>query len=102
MSNPTRVAAQKSNGSDSSQIIFVKNLPFKITGEDLYDIFTRYGSILQIRLGTAKEKKGTAFIVYKSVVEAKKAYEELNGFNVAGKYLICYFFKPKKIEQTLS
>lgn len=99
MNTSIRSGVQKQSSSDSSPIIFVKNLPFKITGEDLYDIFTRYGSVVQIRLGTAKEKKGTAFIVYKSIVEAKKAVEELNGFNVAGKYLICYFFKPKRIEQ---
>ena len=32
-----------------NRIIFVRNLPFKITAEELYDIFGKYGSIRQIR-----------------------------------------------------
>ena len=33
-----------------NRILYVKNLPFKITGEELYDLFGRYGAIRQIRL----------------------------------------------------
>jgi len=28
----------------------VKNLPYKITAEDMYDIFGKYGAIRQIRV----------------------------------------------------
>ena len=33
-----------------SRILYVKHLPFKITTEELYDLFGRYGAIRQIRL----------------------------------------------------
>ena len=33
-----------------NRIIFVRNLPFKITAEEMYDIFGKYGAIRQIRL----------------------------------------------------
>ena len=32
-----------------NRILFVRNLPFKITSEELYDLFGRYGAIRQIR-----------------------------------------------------
>ena len=49
---------------DVNKIIFVRNLPYKITAEELYDVFGRFGPIRQIRKGQTAEKKGTAFIVY--------------------------------------
>ena len=33
-----------------NRILFVKNLPFKIKSEELYDIFGKFGPIHQIRL----------------------------------------------------
>lgn len=32
-----------------SRVLYVRNLPFKINGDELYDIFGKYGSIRQIR-----------------------------------------------------
>ena len=34
-----------------NRILFVKNLPFKITSDEIYDIFGKYGAITQIRIG---------------------------------------------------
>ena len=33
-----------------NRALYVKNLPFKITAEEMYDIFGKYGAIRQIRL----------------------------------------------------
>jgi RNA recognition motif-containing protein len=33
-----------------NKVLFVKNLPFKITTEELYDLFGKYGAIQQIRM----------------------------------------------------
>ncbi len=65
----------------SSNIIFVKNLPTKLNDEELYEIFWRYGEIVQIRKGITKEKKGSAYVVYNNIEHAENAYKELNGFN---------------------
>jgi RNA recognition motif-containing protein len=43
--------------------LYVRNLPFKITAEELYDIFGKYGAVYQIRLGErSKDTRGTAFV----------------------------------------
>lgn len=67
---------------------FGRSLPYKITSEDMYDIFGKYGAIQQIRLGTINATRGTAYVVYEDIFEAKHACENLNGFQVAGRYLI--------------
>ena len=56
-----------------NKIIFVRNLPYKITNEELYDVFGRFGAIRQIRKGKTGDKKGTAFVVYEDIFDAKDA-----------------------------
>ena len=79
-----------------SRFIYVRNLPHKITPEELYDIFGRFGVVRQIRRGVLNKNKGTAFVVYEDLLDAKRAVEKLKGINVLGKYLICLYFNPKK------
>jgi hypothetical protein len=46
-----------------NRILYVRNLPFKISAEELYDIFGKYGAVYQIRLGDrSKDTRGTAFV----------------------------------------
>ncbi len=35
-------------------------------------------------------------MVYEDIYDAKNAVDHLNGFNVAGKYLICLYYQPNK------
>lgn len=65
-----------------------RSLPYKISTEDMYDIFGKYGAIRQIRLGNTNQTRGTAYVVYEDIFEAKNACENLHGFQVAGRYLI--------------
>lgn len=53
----------------ANRILFVKNLNYNITGDDLYDLFGRYGSIRQIRIGNEQKSKGTAFVVFDDVMD---------------------------------
>ena len=46
--------------------------------------------------GVTGKTKGTAFIVYDDIYDAKNAVDHLNGFNVAGKYLICLYYQAHK------
>ena len=79
-----------------NRFIYVKNLPFKITPEELYDIFGKFGVVRQIRKGMTNRTRGTAFVVYEDIFDAKKAVDKLSGINVGGKYLLCLYYHPRK------
>ncbi|KMT08867.1 hypothetical protein BVRB_6g135900 [Beta vulgaris subsp. vulgaris] len=45
----------------------------------MYDIFGKYGAIRQIRVGINKDTRGTAFVVYEDIYDAKTAVDHLSG-----------------------
>lgn len=83
--------------SEVNRIIYVKNLPTKITSDQLYEIFGKYGALRQIRKGIAGDTKGSAFIVYEDIFDAKNAMDHLKGLQVGGKYLIVHYFDKERI-----
>ncbi|OSX69466.1 hypothetical protein BU14_1485s0002 [Porphyra umbilicalis] len=81
-----------------NRILYVRNLPFKISAAELYDIFGAHGAVRQVRLGVAPATRGTAYVVYEDIYDAKAAVERLSGFNVAGRYLIVLYHQPRKMQ----
>nr|PVC51576.1 pre-mRNA branch site protein p14 [Theileria orientalis] len=96
-----------------SRILYLRNLPYKITSEELYDIFGKYGAVRQIRKyialnislnslifrGNSASTKGTAFVVYDDIYDAKNALDHLSGFNVAGRYLVVLYYNPARVNK---
>ena len=80
-----------------NRILYVKNLPYKLKNEEMYELFGRFGAIRQIRKGTKPETKGTAFVIYDDIYEAKAALEALSGFNVKGRYLVVLYHQKSKV-----
>lgn len=83
-----------------NRILYVRNLPYKteeaLSTEEIYDIFGKYGAIRQIRIGNRPDTRGTAFVVYEDIYDAKNAVDHLSGFNVANRYLIVLYYNPAK------
>eukprot|EP00640_Fibrocapsa_japonica_P006042 CAMPEP_0113944768 /NCGR_PEP_ID=MMETSP1339-20121228/36625_1 /TAXON_ID=94617 /ORGANISM="Fibrocapsa japonica" /LENGTH=125 /DNA_ID=CAMNT_0000950081 /DNA_START=89 /DNA_END=466 /DNA_ORIENTATION=- /assembly_acc=CAM_ASM_000762 len=84
-----------------NRVLYVRNLPFKITSEEMYDIFGKYGAIRQIRVGDKPDTKGTAFVVYEDIYDAKNAVDHLSGFNVAGRYLIVLYYQATRMQKKM-
>ncbi|KAI6191991.1 RRM domain-containing protein [Aphelenchoides bicaudatus] len=84
-----------------NKILYVKNLPYKITAEEMYDIFGKFGAIRQIRIGNNPETRGTAFVVYEDIFDAKNACEHLSGFNVSNRYLVVLYYQTTKAYKRL-
>lgn len=70
--------------------------------EEMYDIFGKYGPIRQIRAGQSKEARGTAYVVYDDIYDAKQACDHLSGFNVANRYLIVLYYNPTRQNKKVS
>lgn len=61
-------------------------------------MFGKYGAIRQIRLGTeAGKTKGTAYVVFEEVGDAKMAFDRLNGFYLKERYLVILYHMPQKM-----
>ena len=49
-----------------------------------------------ITSGNNKDTRGTAFVVYDDIFDAKTACEHLSGYNLLGRYLIVLYYQPDK------
>lgn len=47
--------------------------------------------------GTTAETRGTAFVVYEDIFDAKNACDHLSGFNVCNRYLVVLYYQPAKV-----
>ncbi|EGU78838.1 hypothetical protein FOXB_10660 [Fusarium oxysporum f. sp. conglutinans Fo5176] len=83
-----------------NRALFVKNLSYNVTPEELFDLFGKFGPIRQVRQGIANNTKGTAFVVYEDVADAKQACDKLNGFNFQNRYLVVLYHQPDKMAKS--
>ncbi|KAM8797513.1 putative RNA-binding protein 19 [Eudromia elegans] len=70
--------------------LFVRNLPFTSTEEDLEKIFSKYGPLSDIHFPIdrlTKKPKGFAFVTYMMPEHAVKAYAEMDGQVFQGRML---------------
>lgn len=78
--------------------IYVANVSFKATDGDLKELFEEYGDVSSAKIITDKEtqrSRGFAFVEMSDADSAKRAINELNGFNFQGKDLVVNEARPK-------
>ena len=49
------------------------------------------------RSGNTPETRGTAFVVYEDIFDAKNACDHLSGFNVCNRYLVVLYYQSTKV-----
>ena len=49
--------------------------------------------------GNAPETRGTAFVVYEDIFDAKNACDHLSGFNVCNRYLVVLYYQSTKVSK---
>ena len=79
-----------------NQIVYMRNLPYKITAEEMCDIFGKYVAIRQIRIGTTTDTKKTVYVVYEDIFDAKNACDHPSGFNICNRYLVVLYYNPNR------
>jgi len=70
--------------------LFVGNLDFKVTENDLQDAFAAHGTVVEANLITDRttgRPRGFAFVTMSSPEEAQKAIDALNGKELGGRAL---------------
>jgi len=78
--------------------IYVGNLTFDVSEDDLREAFEQFGEITEVRLIMDKfsgKSKGFGFIEMPSKDEAEKAIEEMNGKDFKGRDLTVNEARPK-------
>lgn len=51
--------------------------------------------------GDKTETRGTAFVIFEDIYDAKNAVDHLSGFNVCGRYLIVLYYQPTKMQKNV-
>ena len=85
-----------------NRILFVQNLPFQTTGNELYKLFSKHGAIRQIRIGVTKQTRGTAFVIFENILDAQRALESMKGFKVGERYITVLYFSSSKTSTNAS
>jgi multiple RNA-binding domain-containing protein 1 len=82
----------------SSRRLFVRNLAFVTTRDELRDYFSTYGPIEECHLPVSKDKQqplGTAYILFKDANDALEAYRKLDRRIFQGRILQVIASEPK-------
>lgn len=70
--------------------VYVGNLPFQVTSEDLQKVFADYGTVANVKIPTDRETgrpRGFAFVEMENEADEAKAIEELDGAEWMGRDL---------------
>jgi len=79
--------------------LFVGNLSFNITENDLQDAFAAHGTVVEANLMMDRatgRPRGFAFVTMSTPEEAQKAIEALNGKELAGRALTVNIARPRE------
>ena len=79
--------------------LFVGNLSFSITENDLQDAFAAHGTVTETNImmdRTTNRPRGFAFVTMSSPEEAQKAIAALNGAQLGGRALTVNVARPRE------
>ena len=82
-----------------SNKLFVGNLSFKTTENELQDAFSAFGTVLEANLmmdRMTNRPRGFGFVTMSSAEEAQKAIEGMNGKDMDGRALTVNVAKPRE------
>lgn len=89
--------------NDSSQQanpkkLFVGNIAYNVTEDDLRGVFSQYGEITELKLITDKmsgRSKGIAFVTYATEEEAQAAISAVHNQEIGGRAVIVNVARPQ-------
>lgn len=79
--------------------LYVGNLPYTFTEEDLSDLFTSFGSVVSAKLifdRVTNRSKGFGFVEMGSQEEGEQAIKELNGKEINNRSIVVNEARPQE------
>ena len=79
--------------------IYVGNLPYSTTPDDLREVFAAFGEVAAARIVNDRETgraKGFGFVEMPNDEEARKAIEALNGNDIGGRKAVVNEARPRE------
>ncbi|WP_299484897.1 RNA-binding protein [Acaryochloris sp. IP29b_bin.137] len=78
--------------------VYIGNLSYEVTEDDLTSVFAEYGAVKQVKLPVDREsgrKRGFGFVEMEDEANEEKAIEELDGAEWIGRTLKVNKAKPR-------
>lgn len=75
----------------STNKLYVGNIPFQMTEEELKDLFSSIGKVSEVHVVIDREtnhSRGFGFVTMAAVSDADKALKALNGRDIAGRKIL--------------
>ncbi|HYV26596.1 MAG TPA: RNA-binding protein [Candidatus Eisenbacteria bacterium] len=79
--------------------LFVGNLDFKVTENELEDAFAAHGTVVEANIATDRvtaRPRGFGFVTMSTPEEAQKAIDALNGKDLGGRALTVNVARPRE------
>ncbi len=79
--------------------IYVGNLPYELTKDELKDVFQQYGEVSSVNIITDKmtgKSKGFGFVEMSDEANAKEAISKINGYSCKGRNLKVSEARPRE------
>ncbi len=84
---------------DSGNRLFVGNLPFRMTRDELFDLFAQAGAVVSVHIPTDRETgrpRGFGFVEMEDAGALEQAVQMFNGYSVSGRALVVNQARPRE------
>jgi len=84
---------------DENKKLYVGNLPYKVTSDELKSLFSEFGEIVDAVVISERDSgrsKGFGFVEFNTLEEAKKATEAMNQKEIDGRKLVVNYARPAR------
>lgn len=84
---------------NTSSKLFVGNISFRMTEDDLRNLFSQSGKVLSVAIPTDRDtgrKRGFAFVEMENQDEAQAAIDTFNGKTVEGREIVVNPSRPRE------
>ena len=84
---------------DSGNRLFVGNMPFRMSRDELFDLFAQAGAVVSVHLPTDRETgrpRGFGFVEMEDPGSLEQAIQMFNGYSVDGRALVVNQARPRE------